>query len=48
MVFSFRRSLVILAILKVIMGLRANEEEEVGVDLSQHGETAYAGMVESS
>jgi hypothetical protein len=33
---------VILLVLKAVMGLRVNEEEErMGLDLSQHSESAY-------
>ena len=35
--------LIILSILKVLMGLRVSEEEELmGLDLSQHNEKGYA------
>ncbi|MCA1961591.1 MAG: ammonia channel protein, partial [Desulfomonile sp.] len=41
-VYSFVVSLILLYIIKAIMGLRVTEEEEVvGVDQSEHGETAY-------
>ena len=44
-VFAFGGTLVILYVLKAIMGLRVSTEEEVtGLDLSQHGEVAYAGF----
>ena len=44
-VFAFGGTLVILYVLKAIMGLRVSSEEEVtGLDLSQHGEVAYAGF----
>jgi len=40
--YSFIVSLILLYIIKAIMGLRVTEEEEVvGVDQSEHGETAY-------
>ena len=41
-VWSAIASAVILAILKVTMGLRVNDDgEDVGLDISQHGESAY-------
>jgi Amt family ammonium transporter len=41
-VFSFVGTLIILSILKAIMGLRVSEEDEqVGIDLSQHEEKSY-------
>jgi len=41
-VFAFVGTLIILYILKVIMGLRVSEEEEqMGLDLSQHEEKSY-------
>ncbi len=41
-VFAFIGTLIILFILKVIMGLRVSEEEEqMGLDLSQHEEKSY-------
>jgi Amt family ammonium transporter len=41
-IYSFVVSLIILYIVKAIMGLRVEEEEEVaGCDTSLHGETAY-------
>ena len=44
-VFAFGGTLVILYVLKAIMGLRVSAEEEVtGLDLSEHGEVAYAGF----
>ena len=37
------RTLIILSILKAMMGLRVSEEEEqMGLDLSQHDERGYA------
>lgn len=40
--FSFVVSYVLLQIVKVITGIRVTEEEEVeGLDISQHGESAY-------
>jgi Amt family ammonium transporter len=43
MVFVFVGTLIILAIVDAIMGLRVNEEEErSGLDLSQHDERAYS------
>jgi Amt family ammonium transporter len=41
-VFAFVGTLIILSILKAIMGLRVSEEDEqVGIDLSQHEEKSY-------
>ena len=41
-IFAFIGTLIILSILKVIMGLRVSEEEEqMGLDLSQHEEKSY-------
>jgi ammonium transporter, Amt family len=43
MVFVFVGTLIILAIVDAIMGLRVNEEEErSGLDISQHDEKAYS------
>lgn len=45
MAYAFGVSWVLAKILKATMGLRVKEEEEaVGLDISQHGETAYGGM----
>jgi Amt family ammonium transporter len=45
MVYAFGVSWVLGAILKATMGLRVKEEEEVvGLDISQHGERAYGGV----
>ncbi len=42
-VFAFVGTLIILAIVAGITGLRVNEEEErLGLDLSQHDEKAYS------
>jgi Amt family ammonium transporter len=42
-VFVFVGTLIILAIVDAIVGLRVNEEEErSGLDLSQHDEKAYS------
>lgn len=42
-VFAFVGTLIILSILKAIMGLRVTEEEEhLGLDLSQHDERGYS------
>lgn len=42
-IFAFIGTAVILLVLKAIMGLRVSEEEErVGIDLSQHNEKGYA------
>ena len=41
-VFAVVGTMIILGILKAIMGLRVSEEEErMGLDLSQHNERAY-------
>jgi Amt family ammonium transporter len=37
-------TLIIASIIKAVMGLRANQdEEESGLDLTQHGEVGYTG-----
>ena len=42
MAYSFVVTFVILKVLDMVMGLRVSEEEEiVGLDVSQHGERAY-------
>jgi len=42
MIFSFVMSLVILAVIRAIVGLRVTEEDEItGVDTACHGETGY-------
>jgi Amt family ammonium transporter len=42
-VFAFVGTLIILSVLKAIMGLRITEEEEImGLDLSQHNEKSYS------
>ncbi len=42
-VWGFVMSVILLKIIDKVMGLRVTpEEEEVGLDLSQHGETAYS------
>jgi Amt family ammonium transporter len=44
-IYAFGISWLLAAILKATMGLRVNEEEEVvGLDISQHGERAYGGV----
>jgi len=44
-VYAFSISWVLAMILKATMGLRVREEEEiVGLDISQHGERAYGGI----
>ncbi|MEJ2739897.1 MAG: ammonium transporter, partial [Dehalococcoidia bacterium] len=44
--FSFVVSWVIAKLVQVTLGLRVNEREElVGLDVSQHGESAYGGLV---
>jgi Amt family ammonium transporter len=43
LIFSFAATWVILKVTDLLVGLRASEDdEEVGLDLSQHGEAAYA------
>ncbi|MBM2831452.1 MAG: ammonium transporter, Amt family [Dehalococcoidia bacterium] len=43
--FAFGATWVLAKIVKAIMGLRVKEEEEeVGLDISQHGERAYGGI----
>ena len=43
LVFSFTATWLILKVTDLLVGLRASEDdEEVGLDLSQHGEAAYA------
>ena len=45
MVYAFVISWLLAQALKATMGLRVKEEEEaVGLDISQHGETAYGGI----
>lgn len=45
MVYAFTVSWLLAKALKATMGLRVKEEEEaVGLDISQHGETAYGGI----
>lgn len=44
-VFSFAGTMIILAILKAVMGLRVSSEKEAGgLDLGEHGEEAYSGF----
>ncbi len=44
-IYAFVISWVLAAILKATMGLRVKEDEEVvGLDISQHGERAYGGV----
>jgi Amt family ammonium transporter len=44
--FSFGVSWVIAKLVQVTIGLRVNEREElVGLDVSQHGESAYGGLI---
>ena len=44
-IFSFGMTWILASILKVTMKIRVREEEEiVGLDLSQHGERAYGGI----
>jgi len=43
-VLAFVGTWIILKVLDAIMGLRLSDEDEfVGLDLSQHSETAYTG-----
>ena len=45
MVYAFIVSWLLAKALKATMGLRVKEEEEsVGLDISQHGENAYGGV----
>jgi Amt family ammonium transporter len=45
-VFAFAATWVLGKIVDVTMGLRVNATEEtVGLDISQHGERAYGGML---
>jgi len=47
--YSFFMTFAILKVLDLVMGLRVTHEEElVGVDMSQHGERAYAEVLTSS
>ncbi|HKQ32866.1 MAG TPA: ammonia channel protein, partial [Thermodesulfobacteriota bacterium] len=44
-VFSFVGTMIILAILKAVMGLKVSPEKEIeGLDLGEHGEEAYSGF----
>jgi Amt family ammonium transporter len=44
--YSFGVTLAILKVLDLVMGLRVSEDEElVGLDVSQHGERAYGAAV---
>jgi Amt family ammonium transporter len=46
MVYAFAVSWLLARALKAAMGLRVREEEEaVGLDISQHGENAYGGIM---
>ena len=46
MAYAFAISWVIARILKATIGLRVDEREEVvGLDISQHGERAYGGVL---
>ncbi len=49
-VFAFVGSLILLKLVDMVIGLRVHEEDEVmGLDLSQHNESAYAlGMIGSA
>jgi len=47
--YSFVMTFGILKVLDLVMGLRVSREEELaGVDMSQHGERAYAEAITSS
>jgi len=44
--YSFGITWVIAKVIDAILGLRVKEDEEVvGLDISQHGETAYGGVL---
>lgn len=44
-VFTFFGSLIVWLAIKAIMGLRVSEKEEIeGLDLGEHGQTAYSGF----
>jgi Amt family ammonium transporter len=44
--FAFGVTWIVARIIKVSVGLRVNDTEEtVGLDISQHGERAYGGML---
>ena len=44
MVWAIVTSFIVFSILKLTMGLRVSEKEELeGLDLSEHGAIAYAG-----
>jgi Amt family ammonium transporter len=44
-VFSFIGTLILAKVVKTVIGLRVKDEEEmVGLDISQHGERAYGGL----
>ena len=46
--FSFVFSFAVFFVLKMIMGVRVSEEEEVsGLDIEEHGAPAYAGLTNS-
>ncbi len=46
-VFAFFGTVIILAILKALLGLRVSAEREVqGLDIGEHGEVAYSGFQE--
>jgi len=48
LVWGRGRTGVIASILKAVMGLRSNaDEEEAGLDLGHHGESAYSGTEQS-
>ena len=42
--FSFVVSFVIAKVLDAVIGIRVSRDEETGLDLSQHAETAYSLM----
>jgi Amt family ammonium transporter len=44
-VYSFGMSWILAKIVKAVVGIRVNEvEENVGLDISQHGEKNYGGL----
>ena len=47
MVWAIVTSFIVFGVLKAAIGLRVSEEEEIGgLDLSEHGQIAYAGKRE--
>jgi len=43
-VYTFVGILVLAKIVKTMIGLRAKDEEEMGLDISEHGDKAYGGL----